>query len=84
MQYNYQLSKLTKDDILIAFAFPSYTKNVMETLHTAKEQGTTVIVITDKAEAPVAPFVDELLLLPLFTNLSIDSYTAFHAFVLFM
>lgn len=79
MQYYHQLSKLTQDDVLIAFAFPRYTKNVMETLQTAKEQGTTVIVITDKPEAPVAPFADELLLVPISTNLSIDSYTAVHA-----
>jgi len=79
MQYYHQLSKLTKDDVLIAFAFPRYTKNVMETLQTAKEQGTSVIVITDKADAPVAPYADELLLVPISTNLSIDSYTAVHA-----
>ena len=79
MQYYHQLSKLTKDDVLIAFAFPRYTKNVMETLQTAKEQGTSVIVITDKTDAPVAPYADELLLVPISTNLSIDSYTAVHA-----
>lgn len=79
MQYYHQLSKLTKDDVLIAFAFPRYTKNVMETLQTAKEQGTSVIVITDKADAPVAQYADELLLVPISTNLSIDSYTAVHA-----
>lgn len=79
MQYYHQLSKLTEDDILIAFAFPRYTKNVIETLQTAKEQGTTVIVITDQVDAPVAPFADELLLVPISTTLSIDSYTAVHA-----
>jgi len=52
MQYYHQLSKLTNDDVLIAFAFPRYTKNVMETLQTAKEQGTTIIVITDKRIPP--------------------------------
>ncbi|MGE6486772.1 MurR/RpiR family transcriptional regulator [Paenisporosarcina sp. NPDC076898] len=79
MQYYHQLSKLTEDDILIAFAFPRYTKNVMETLQTAKEQGSTVIVITDHVDAPVAPYADELLLVPISTTLSIDSYTAVHA-----
>ena len=79
MQYYHQLSKLTEDDILIAFAFPRYTKNVIETLQTAKEQGTTIIVITDQVDAPVAPFADELLLVPISTTLSIDSYTAVHA-----
>jgi len=79
MQYYHQLSKLTDDDVLIAFAFPRYTKNVMETLQTAKEQGTSIIVITDQKDAPVAQFADELLLVPISTNLSIDSYTAVHA-----
>lgn len=81
MQYYHQLSKLSKDDILIAFAFPRYTRNVMETLQTAKEQGTRVIVITDQTDAPVAPFADELLIVPISTNLSIDSYTAVHALI---
>ena len=79
MQYYHQLSKLTKDDVIIAFAFPRYTKNVMETLQTAKEQETTIIVITDKMESPVTPFGDEVLIVPVSTNLSIDSYTAVHA-----
>jgi DNA-binding MurR/RpiR family transcriptional regulator len=79
MQYYHQLSKLTEDDVIIAFAFPRYTKNVMETLQTAKEQGTTIIVITDKMESPVTPFGDEVLIVPVSTNLSIDSYTAVHA-----
>lgn len=79
MQYYHQLSKLTDNDVLIAFAFPRYTRNVMETLQTAREQGAKVIVITDTKDAPVAPFADELLLVPISTNLSIDSYTAVHA-----
>ena len=70
---------MTNDDVLIAFAFPRYTKNVLETLQTAKEQGTTIIVITDKRESPVTPFGDEVLIVPVSTNLSIDSYTAVHA-----
>ncbi|MGB2993446.1 MAG: MurR/RpiR family transcriptional regulator [Paenisporosarcina sp.] len=79
MQYYHQLSKLTNDDVLIAFAFPRYTKNVMETLQTAKEQGTTIIVITDKRDSPATPFGDEVLIVPVSTNLSIDSYIAVHA-----
>ncbi len=51
----------------------------METLQTAKEQGSTIIVITDKRDSPVTPFGDEVLIVPVSTNLSIDSYTAVHA-----
>lgn len=79
VQYYHQLSKLAPSDVLIAFAFPRYTKNVMETLQTAKEQGTTIIVITDSLESPVTPLADEVLIVPVSTNLSIDSYTAVHA-----
>lgn len=81
VQYYFQLSKLTADDVVIAFAFPRYTKNVIETLQTAKEQGATVIVITDKLEAPVTQYGDEVLFVPVTTNLSIDSYTAVHALI---
>ncbi len=79
VQYYHQLSKLTEEDVLIAFAFPRYTKNVLETLQTAKEQGATVIVITDTMEAPVAKYGDKVLIVPVSTNLSVDSYTAVHA-----
>ncbi len=78
-QYYDQLSKLSKDDVLIALAFPRYTKNIMETLQMAKEQGSTTIIITDKRDSPVTPFGDEVLIVPISTNLSIDSYTAVHA-----
>jgi DNA-binding MurR/RpiR family transcriptional regulator len=78
-EYYHQLSKLSNDDVLIALAFPRYTKNVMETLQMAKEQGSTIIVITDKRDSPVTPLGDEVLIVPISTNLSIDSYTAVHA-----
>ncbi|MBU0904497.1 MAG: MurR/RpiR family transcriptional regulator [Firmicutes bacterium] len=79
VQYYHQLSKMTSEDVLIAFAFPRYTKNVMNTLRTAKEQGTTIIVITDSSDSPVTQLADEVLFVPVSTNLSIDSYTAVHA-----
>ena len=81
VKYYQQISTLASNDVLIAFAFPRYTKNVMETLKTAKEQGTTIIVITDTLNSPVTAFANEVLIVPVSTNLSIDSYTAVHALV---
>jgi DNA-binding MurR/RpiR family transcriptional regulator len=75
-EYYHQLSKLSNDDVLIALAFPRYT---METLQIAKEQASTIIVFTDRRDSPVTPFGDEVLIVPISTNLSIDSYTAVHA-----
>ncbi|WP_019412952.1 MurR/RpiR family transcriptional regulator [Paenisporosarcina sp. TG20] len=79
VQYYHQLSKLTEEDVLIAFAFPRYTKKLMEILEIAKEQGTTIIIITDNKDAPVMSFADIALFVPISTSLNIDSYTAVHA-----
>ena len=81
VQYYHQLSKMTSEDVLFAFAFPRYTKNLMATLRLAKEQGTKIIVMTDSFDSPVTPLADEVLVVPVSTNLSIDSYTAVHALV---
>jgi len=81
IKYYQQLSTLASNDILIAFAFPRYTKSVLETLKTAKEQGTKIIVITDTLDSPATPFANEVLIVPVSTNLSIDSYTAVHALI---
>ncbi|AYC28567.1 MurR/RpiR family transcriptional regulator [Paenisporosarcina cavernae] len=79
VQYYHQLSKLTANDVVVVFAFPRYTKNVMETVETAKEQGAKIIVITDNALSPLSPLADLSFFVPVPTNLSIDSYTAVHA-----
>lgn len=79
VQYYQQLSRLTKDDVVLAFAFPRYTKNVNKTLEIAKQQGATVIVVTDGTHSPAIEFADVTFFVQVPSNLSIDSYTAVHA-----
>ncbi|AQQ54483.1 MurR/RpiR family transcriptional regulator [Planococcus lenghuensis] len=75
-QYYLQLSKLGIASTVIAFAFPRYEKVVTETLNTAKEQGASVIVITDSVSAPAVKYADIVLEVPMNSDLGIDSYTA--------
>ena len=76
VQYYQQLSKLGEEDIVIALAFPRYTKNIIETVKTSKKQGATVIAITDTADSPVAAYSDILIEATINSNLKIDSFTA--------
>ena len=78
-RYYSQLSKVKEGDILIAFAFPRYTRMLIDTLGTAKEQGAQVIVLTDSSDSPASEHADILLPVALNSNLNIDSYTAVHA-----
>ncbi|MGI2328034.1 MurR/RpiR family transcriptional regulator [Planococcus sp. YIM B11945] len=73
------LSKLEATDVVIAFAFPRYTKAVMETLKTAKEAGAEVVVLTDSLESPAVAYSDIAIAVSVNSNLNIDSYTAVHA-----
>ncbi|OZS78610.1 RpiR family transcriptional regulator [Tetzosporium hominis] len=79
VQYYQQLSRLTTDDVVLAFAFPRYTKNVNKTLEIAKQQGAKVIVVTDGPHSPATEFADVTFFVQVPSNLSIDSYTAVHA-----
>lgn len=75
-QYYLQLSKLDFTSTVIGFAFPRYEKVVTETLCTAREQGSKIIVITDSDQAPAVHYADIVLEVPMNSDLGIDSYTA--------
>ncbi|AJD89880.1 hypothetical protein JMA_05630 [Jeotgalibacillus malaysiensis] len=76
VQYYQQLSKMDESNVVIVLAFPRYTKNILETVKTAKSQGATVISITDSKDSPVAAHSDILLEAAMNANLKIDSFTA--------
>ena len=78
-RYYSQLAKVEEGDILIAFAFPRYTRILLDTLETAKRRGAQVIVLTDSSDSPAGAHADILLPVALNSNLNIDSYTAVHA-----
>lgn len=79
VQYYRQLSELSHEDTVVAFFFPRYTKSVVDTLKTAKNQGATIILITDSFDSPAAEHADISLEVSVNSNLNIDSYTAVHA-----
>lgn len=79
VQYYQQLSRFTHEDVVLAFAFPRYTKNVNKTLEVAKQQGAKTIVITDGPHSPATLFADVTFFVDVPSNLTIDSYTAVHA-----
>ncbi|ANU09777.1 transcriptional regulator [Planococcus antarcticus DSM 14505] len=78
-KYYTQISKLGKGHLVIAFAFPRYTRLVIETLKSAKAKGADVIVLTDSAESPAIAYADYVLTVSVNSNLNIDSYTSVHA-----
>ncbi len=80
-QYYRQLSSMTSEDMVIAFVFPRYTKSVIDTLSTARGRGCKIVLITDSAASPAAPFADISLEVLVNSNLNIDSYTAVHALI---
>lgn len=48
-----KITKMTKNDILIVFAFEPYTNSVIQTVKETKRQGNHIILITDYDSSPV-------------------------------
>ena len=48
-----KITKMTKNDILIVFAFEPYTNSVIQTVKETKRQGNYIILITDYDSSPV-------------------------------
>lgn len=74
-----RLAKTAAGDLVIAFAFPRYTKQLDGLLKTAKGKGAEIIVLTDSIESPAVQYADASLIVTVTSNLNIDSYTAVHA-----
>lgn len=74
-----RLAKVVKGDLVIAFAFPRYTKQLDGLLSTAKDKGAEIIILTDSTESPAMQYADTSLIVTVTSNLNIDSYTAVHA-----
>ncbi|KYG59805.1 MurR/RpiR family transcriptional regulator [Planococcus maritimus] len=77
--YYGQIGELGPQDTVIAFAFPRYTRTLMDTLEQAKRKRAIVIVLTDREDSPAAKHADLVLAVSVNANLNIDSYTAVHA-----
>lgn len=57
-----KLINFDETDLLLAFYFPSYSKEVKETVQYAREKGLKVLVITDKVTNELVNIADEYLL----------------------
>ena len=57
-----QIMRIGKNDILIGISFPRYLTQTVKAFKFAKENGATVIAITDSPASPLAEDADHLLL----------------------
>lgn len=71
-----QLLNIQEDDVLITFSFPRYSKTTYEVVEFAKEQGATLIGITDSKSSPLVSLADYYLTAKYNMNTFIDSLVA--------
>lgn len=69
------LASSTKDDCVLIFSFPRYNELDISAAKMAKEANAKVIIITDKATAPISHYADVLLLVSVDSNAFFNSYT---------
>ena len=53
-----QMFRIGENDMLIGISFPRYSRRTLKALHFAKEQGATVVGITDSNDSPIARAAD--------------------------
>lgn len=70
------LINMNSEDVLISISFPRYAKRTYEIVNFAKEQGATIIGITDSLMSPLAPIVKHCLYAKYNMNTFIDSLVA--------
>ena len=57
-----QLLKIDRQDVLMALSFPRYSQRTIKAARYAKQQGATVVAITDSRTSPLCPVADYSLL----------------------
>lgn len=70
------MHNITKDDCLIVFSFPRYSSLDKVTVELAKESGASIILITDKPSALLAPYATVLFTVPVDSNAFFNSLIA--------
>ncbi len=72
LSFEEQLMFLNKEDTLVLFSFPPYSKETITAAELAKKKGISIVAITDNPESPVTKFSNYKLLIKsenlLFTN----------------
>jgi|GEM_PF-7066157 len=70
------MAEMGPEDCLVLFSFAPYTRMNGVLLKIAKAQGTSVVVVTDRPDAPVAALANQLFVLPVEGAGGIKSYVA--------
>lgn len=71
-----QILNVGKDDVIIGISFPRYSKNTIKALHYAKDNGATVIGITDSLGSPIVAESEICLIARSDTTSFVDSLAA--------
>jgi DNA-binding MurR/RpiR family transcriptional regulator len=71
-----QLSWANKDDVLIAYSFPRYSKQTIDAIRIAKSCGARTGAITDSQSAPAAQLSDYSLIAPAISDFYGNSFVA--------
>lgn len=70
--FHEQILYMNKNDLLITFSFPPYSKETVETAKYAHDRGIKIISVTNKATSPISFYSNEVLIVKsenmLFTN----------------
>ncbi len=69
------LASCNMDDCVLIFSFPRYSEVDLAAAKMAKDANAKVIIITDKATAPIAHYADVLLLVSVDSNAFFNSYS---------
>lgn len=71
-----QILKVGKGDLVIGVSFPRYSKKTFELHNYAKEQGASVVALTDSVLAPISTIADETLIIKSNMASFVDSLVA--------
>ncbi|MDW5315854.1 SIS domain-containing protein [Rhizobium sp. PL01] len=59
-----QLISVTSGDLLVAISFPRYSRDVVDMVRYACDNGARIVALTDSIASPIARYADDLLLAP--------------------
>ncbi len=71
-----QLSWIDREDVLIAYSFPRYSKQTIDAIQIAKSSGTRTGALTDSLSAPAAQLCDYSLIAPAISDFYGNSFVA--------
>lgn len=57
-----QIMRINKDDVFIGISFPRYSKRTLSAMKYSKDQGATVIALTDSRLSPLVRYADHVLI----------------------